>query len=129
MRKKISVIGEGVEISQELARYADVGDDLRGADVVVLGAEADYTAVSRSAPAAALVITGDRIEDRCTEAVEATLFPRARIVGVPDPASVTAVVESIVLERDDTHEVVAMDDGKFSLRSVCLGRGGIRALL
>ncbi len=60
---------------------------------------------------------------------EATLFPRARIVGVADPERLEAVVESIVLERDDTHEVIAMSDGRFGLRSARIGRGGVRELL
>jgi hypothetical protein len=39
------------------------------------------------------------------------------------------VAESIVFERDDEHDVVAMAGGKFAPRRARLGRGGIRALL
>jgi hypothetical protein len=128
MRKKISVIGKGVKIAPELSRIAAVGDDLHGADVVVLAEDGDLGAVARSAPAAALVVTGDGIEDRCQKAFEDTLFPRARIVGVPI-AGVDAAVEAIVLERDEQHDVVAMSDGSFGPRTARLGRGGIRELL
>jgi hypothetical protein len=130
MRKKISVIGEGVEIAQELARMADVGNDVRGADVVVVVAgEGDLARISRSAPAAALLMAGDNLEARCQQAYEATLFPRARIVGIADAARLGAAIESIVLERDDAHDVIAMRDGKFGPCSARLGRGGIRELL
>ena len=129
MRKNISVIGKGVEIAQELSRFAEVGEDLRGADVVVLAGDGDFTEIARAAPAAALVVAGDAVEERCKEAIEATLFPRARVIGVTDAGQVEAAVESIVLERDDPHDVVALNDGEFSQCSVRLGRGGIRELL
>ena len=90
---------------------------------------ADLAAIARSAPAAALVVTGGNLEERCEHVCEGTLFPRARIIGVPDEARVSAAIESIVLERDDEHDVVALSDGKFGPRSARLGRGGIRELL
>jgi len=97
--------------------------------VVVLGEEADLALVARSAPAAALVVTGGNVAERCAEVCSGTLFPRARVVGVADPEHVSAVVESIALERDDEHEVVAMAGGRFEPRTARLGRGGIRELL
>ena len=129
MRKKISVIGKSVKIASGLSRIADVGEDIHGADVVVLAEEADLDLVARSAPAAALVVTGDDVEDRCQRVLEQTLFPRARIVGVPDPGQLEAVVESIVLARDEQHDVIAMIDGRFGPHSARIGRGGIRELL
>lgn len=92
----------------------------------MLAGEGDLEAIARSAPAAVVVVAGDDVEDRCKQALEGTLFPRARIIGVADPAHVDGAVESIVLERDDAHDVVAMSDGRFSPRSARLGRGGIR---
>jgi hypothetical protein len=115
-----------VDIAQQLAGRADVGDDLSGADVVVLGDETDLETVRRRAPAAVLVVAGERLAERCKQVYEATLFPRARIIGTSAAAQ---AVESIVFERDDEHEVVAMVDGEFSARRARLGRGGIRALL
>jgi hypothetical protein len=126
MRKKISVMGKGVKIAAGLSRVAEVGEDFHGADVVVLAEDADLAAVARSAPAAALVVTGDGVEDRCQKVFEATLFPRARIVGVPDAGQLDAILEAIVLERDEQQEVVAMSDGRFGPRSARIGRGGIR---
>ena len=128
MRKKISVIGERVEIAHDLSRAADVGQDVRGADVVVLAGAGDLDEIARSAPAATIVVTGDGVEDRCKAVYERLLYPRARIIGVVDPADVGPAVESIVLERDEVHDVIAMDgQGDFVQRSARLGRGGIRA--
>jgi hypothetical protein len=129
MRKKISVIGKGVKIARDLSRIADVTDDIRGADVVVLADDGDLAAIARSAPAAALVVTGSDLEERCQKASDETLFPRARIVGIADTGHLAAAIEAIVLERDDEHEVIAMRDGRFGPRSARLGRGGIRELL
>jgi hypothetical protein len=129
MRKKISVIGKGVQLAQELSRAADIGEDVRGADVVVLAEDGDLEAIARSAPAAAVVLTGDQLESRCKEAYERLLFPRSRIIGIADAGRLGEAVESIVLERDDVHDVIAMKDGDFTACSVRLGRGGVRELL
>ncbi len=96
---------------------------------MVLTEEADLDVVARSAPAAALVVTGDDVEDRCQKAFEHTLFPRARIVGIPDSGQLAEILESIVLDRDEQHEVIAMSDGRFGPRSARIARGGIRELL
>ena len=108
---------------------ADVGDDVRGADVVVLAADGDLETIARSAPAASVVVVGDDLESRCKEIYERLLFPRARIIGIADPGRLGAALESIVLERDDAHDVIAMKDGDFTACSARLGRGGIRELL
>ena len=91
MRKKISVIGEGVQIAQGLSRAADVADDVRGADVVVLAGDGDLAEIARSAPAATIVVTGEGLEARCKTAYEHLLFPRSRIVGVADPGGVSTL--------------------------------------
>jgi hypothetical protein len=129
MRKKISVIGEGVEIAQELSRAVDVGKDVRGADVVVLAADGDLADIARSAPAAAVLVAGGALEDRCKEAYDRLLFPRARVIGIAELEDVGPAVESIVFERDEAHDVIAMKDGRFVSCSARLGRGGIRDLL
>lgn len=102
---------------------------MRGADVVVLAEDGDLEAIARSAPAAAVVLTGDQLESRCKEAYERLLFPRSRIIGIADTGRLGEAVESIVLERDDAHDVIAMKDGDFTACSVRLGRGGVRELL
>jgi hypothetical protein len=129
MRKKISVIGKGVQIAQELSRAADVADDVRGADVVVLAGDGDLAEIARTAPAAAIVVTGEDVEARCQTAYEYLLFPRSRIVGMPDAGRVSDAVESIIFERDERHDVIAMKDGDFSACSARLGRGGVTELL
>jgi len=108
---------------------ADVGDDVRGADVVVLAEDGDLAEIGRSAPAATIVIAGDAVAGRCRQAYEQLLYPRARILGIADPAGVSAAVESIVFERDQAHDVVAMKDGEFVSCSATLGGRGITALL
>jgi hypothetical protein len=129
MRKKISVIGGGVEIAGELSRAADVGQDVRGADVVVLAGDGDLREIARSAPAAAVVVCGEGVEQRCKEVYERLLFPRARIVGIADPEGVGAAVESIAFERDEPHDVIAMRDDGFEPCSALLGRGGVREFI
>lgn len=93
---------------------------------MIISGDAVLEDVRRRAPAAVLLITGDRLEDRCREAYEQTLFPPARIVGVSDAP---AAAESIVHERGDEHEVVAMARGEWAPRRARLGRGGIRDFL
>ena len=106
-----------------------MGEDVRGADVVVLAGDGDLAEIARSAPAAAVLVAGDGLEDRCQDVYDRLLFPRARIIGIPDPDGVGAAVESIVFERDDPHEVIAMGGDGFAPCSARLGRGGIRELL
>ena len=102
---------------------------MRGADVVVLAGDGDLAEIARSAPAAAVVVTGEDLEGRCKTAYERLLFPRSRIIGVPDSGRVSDAIASILFERDDAHDVIAMRDGDFTACSARLGRGGIRELL
>jgi hypothetical protein len=106
-----------------------VGEDVRGADVVVLAGDGDLSEIARSAPAAAVLVAGDGLEDRCKAVYDHLLFPRARIIGIADSERLGAAIESIVFERDDPHEVIAMSGEGFAPRSARLGRGGIRELL
>jgi hypothetical protein len=105
---------------------AAVGDEVRGADVVVLADGGDLAEIARCAPASALVLVGESLEQRCLEAYEGTLFPRWRVFGVADQEKLAAVLESIVTEDGATHEVIAMSDGGFGPRLARLARGGIR---
>ena len=101
---------------------------MRGADVVVLAGDGDLTEIGRCAPAATVIVTGDGLEERCRQAYDELLYPRGRIFGVPDAGRVSDAVSSVVFEREEVHEVVAMKDGEFVPGSATLGRGGITAL-
>jgi hypothetical protein len=126
MRKKISVIGEDVQLASDLSRIADVGNDVRGADVVVLARDGDLAEIARSAPAATVVVTGEAVEDRCAAAYKELLFPRGRIIGIAEAERVGPAVESIALDLNEPHDVIAMTDEDFGPRSARLGRCGIR---
>ena len=115
-----------MKIGDTLARYVDVSDDLRGADLVVVAGATDLDALRALAPAAVVLVAGEDVESRCREVYDATLFPRGRVIGVGDPVP---VAEAILFERDEEHEVVALADGSFGPRAARLGRGGIRALV
>ena len=93
---------------------------------MIVAGDGPLDQVRDRAPATVLLVVGDRLEERCREAYAETLFPRARIIGVTDPA---AAAGSIIHERGDEHDVVAMADGEWKLRRARLGRGGIRELL
>ncbi len=108
---------------------ADVGEDIRGADVVVLAGDGDLAEIGRSAPAATIFVAGDQVEERCREVYERLLYPRARIIGIPDADGVERAVEAVVFERDEAHDVIAMKAGDFVPCSATLGRAGITELL
>lgn len=95
----------------------------------MLAGEGDLGAVVRSAPAAVVLVTGEGdIGERCRSVYEETLFPRARVIGIEDRARLGDVIEAIVFERDEEHEILAMRDGDFGRTGARLGRGGIREL-
>lgn len=115
-----------MKLGETLARTASIGEDLHGADVVVLAGDVDLRELRDCAPAAVVLLAGDDVETRGKQVYEATLFPRGRILGVGDLAR---AAEAIVFELDEEHDVVAMVDGEFGARRARLGRGGIRELL
>lgn len=93
---------------------------------MVLSTETDLEEIRDRAPAAAVLVVGDA--ERCQQVYDATLFPRGRVIGV-DQKDVAAATESILLERNDEHDVIAMADGKFGPRRVRLGLRGITEVL
>ena len=115
-----------MNIGDTLARLAEVGEDLHGADLVILTGKGDLTEIRDCAPAAVVLVAGDDLEQRCAQVYEATRFPRARVIGVRDPGS---AAEAIAFELGEEHDVVAMVDGEFGPRRARLGRGGLRELL
>src|SRR4051794_40493306 len=108
----------------------DAPDEVSGADVVVVeSAAGDEWAekIRVRAPNAVVVVVGDSPQTIC----EGTLFPRARIIGVPDQASADAVVESVVNDLDEKFEVIARCEGErgiegeFARVPVKVGRRGV----
>jgi hypothetical protein len=140
VRRKISVVG-GAELAQVLADrdYADVvrvgaGDDLSGSDVVVLAEPGEelFDDIRVRAPNAVVVAVGLSPRPVC----EATLFPRARIVGVGgDTDYVAQAIDSIVLDRGRVFDcVVRLEgergvDGEFGSVPVRLGAGGVAEIV
>jgi len=129
VRPKISVVG-GADLVEKLGEcdYAKVGsaatsDDVSGSDIVVLVDPGEELFAD--------------IRDRAPNAVavcEATLFPRARIIGVADEAAAAEVVDAIVLDRDQIiAAVVRLEgergvEGEFVEAPVKIGTGGIKAI-
>ena len=93
---------------------------------MIVAGDVPLDEVRDRAPATVLLIVGDQLEERCRDAYAATLFPRARIIAVTDPSAAAA---SIIHERGDEHDVVALAGGEWEQRRARLGRGGIRELL
>src|SRR5436853_2105490 len=104
VRPKITVVG-GAGLVEKLGErdYADVsaaadGDAISGSDVVVLAEPRDelFGDIRERAPNAVVVSVGHSPAAVC----EATLFPRARIIGVGDEAAAADLIAAIVLDRD-----------------------------
>jgi hypothetical protein len=116
VRKRVALVGGVAELSGEfdVVDVAESGlDELSGADVVVIGVSSDAAleAIRDRAPNAVVVVVGEPPQRAC----EATLFPRARIIGIEDGEELGAVVDSIVFDRGQTFTAVAR----------CLGERGI----
>src|SRR5206468_6044010 len=103
-----------------------------GSDVVVLAEDADelFADIRDRAPNAVVVAVGRSPAAVC----EATLFPRARIIGVSDDAAAADVVDAIVLDRDAIITCVVRLEGErgvdreFAEAPVKIGAGGIKAI-
>jgi hypothetical protein len=112
----------------------DAPDDVSGADVVVVqsgDSDAWGEVIRDRAPNAVVVVVGGSPEVIC----QATLFPRARIVGVGDQAEADAVLEAIVHDREAEFESVIRCegergiDGEFARVPVRIGGRGVIAIL
>lgn len=107
----------------------DAPDDVSGADVVVVdsaGANSFAVQIRDRAPNAVVVVVGSP-----AGLCEATLFPRARVIGVASRDEADAVVDAVVGDRDQDMEVVARCegergiDGEFARVPVKIGPRGI----
>ena len=94
--------------------FASAPDEVSGADVVVVRSEDGDRwgeLVRDRAPNAVVVVVGDSPHEMC----EATLFPRARIIGIEDESQVAPVVDAIVFDRDAEFETIVRCQGERGL--------------
>ncbi|HEX4719536.1 MAG TPA: hypothetical protein VH300_13465 [Thermoleophilaceae bacterium] len=92
-------------------RDAGNPDEISGADVVVVpAADSEQWAdqVRDRAPNAVVVVVGGSPHVMC----EATLFPRARIIGVEDQSEADAVVDTIVAGEEREFETIVRCQGE-----------------
>ena len=113
MEGKISVIGD-VPVEATLAPGA------RGAAAVVAAAAEDVRAAARLAPAAVLMLVDAAPED-VARALEVTLWPPQRVVGVRRDDAERAA--RAVVTGEPLTLAVVLRDGE---RTVTLGRGGVK---
>jgi hypothetical protein len=94
--------------------FASAPAEVSGADVVVVRAEDGDKwgeLVRDRAPNAVVVVVGDSPHKMC----EATLFPRARIIGVKDDSEVAPVVDSVIYDRGEQFETIVRCQGERGL--------------
>ena len=94
--------------------FTSAPEEVSGADVVVVRAEDGDKwgdVVRDRAPNAVVVVVGDSPHEMC----EATLFPRARIIGVATDDEVSAVVDAVVYDRGDQFETIVRCQGERGL--------------
>jgi hypothetical protein len=114
--------------------FASAPDEISGADVVVCRAEHGDKwgeLVRDRAPNAVVVVVGDSPHEMC----EATLFPRARIIGVKEDAEVRAVVDAVVYDRGEQFETIVRCQGERGLEDefasvpVRIGAQGVQEII
>jgi hypothetical protein len=94
--------------------FASAPDEVSGADVVIVRAEDGDKwgeLVRDRAPNAVVVVVGDSPHEMC----EATLFPRARIIGVEKEGAVGDVVDAVVYDRGAEFETIVRCQGERGL--------------
>src|SRR3954470_12290216 len=94
--------------------FASAADEVSGADVVVVRAEDGDKwgeLVRDRAPNAVVIVVGDSPHEMC----EATLFPRARIIGVKEDGEVGPVIDAIAYDRGEEFETIVRCQGERGL--------------
>jgi malate/lactate dehydrogenase len=94
--------------------FTSAPEEVSGADVVVVRAEDGDKwgeLVRDRAPNAVVVVVGDSPHEMC----EATLFPRARIIGVANETDLAGVVDAVVYDRGDEFEMIVRCQGERGL--------------
>jgi hypothetical protein len=114
--------------------FASAPDEVSGADVVIVRAEDGDKwgeLVRDRAPNAVVVVVGDSPHEMC----EATLFPRARIIGLRDDSEVAPVVDAIVYDRGSEFETIVRCQGERGLEDefakvpVRIGKRGVLEII
>jgi hypothetical protein len=94
--------------------FSSAPEEVSGADVVVVRSEDGDKwgeVVRDRAPNAVVVVVGDSPHQMC----EATLFPRARIIGVREDSEVGPVVDAVIYDRGDQFETIVRCQGERGL--------------
>jgi hypothetical protein len=133
VRRRVAVVGQSAAELRggefDVVEIADGRlDEISGADVVVVAGDAAglFEAIRDRAPNSVVVVVDASPQPVC----EATLFPRARIIGV-DAGQVPDVVVAIVFDRDSRFTAVARCQGErgiedeFAAVPVKIGSRGI----
>jgi hypothetical protein len=114
--------------------FASAPEEVSGADVVVVRAEDGDKwgeLVRDRAPNAVVIVIGDSPHEMC----EATLFPRARIIGVKEDGEVQAIVESVLYDRGAEFETIVRCQGERGLEDefakvpVRIGKRGVLEII
>jgi hypothetical protein len=110
--------------------FASAPDEVSGADVVVVRAEdaSKWGELVRDrAPNSVVIVVGNSPHEMC----EATLFPRARIIGVLEANEVAPVVDAVVYDRGEQFETIVRCQGERGLEDefarvpVRIGKAGV----
>jgi hypothetical protein len=114
--------------------FASAPDEVSGADVVIVRADdgAKWGELVRDrAPNAVVIVVGDSPHEMC----EATLFPRARIIGVNDDSEVGPVVDAVIYDRRSEFKTIVRCQGErgladeFARVPVRIGGRGVMEIL
>jgi hypothetical protein len=114
--------------------FSSAPEEVSGADVVVVRAEDGDKwgeVVRDRAPNAVVIVIGDSPHEMC----EATLFPRARIIGVKEDSEVAAIVDAVIYDRGDQFETIVRCQGERNLEDefarvpVRIGARGVLEIL
>jgi uncharacterized Rossmann fold enzyme len=89
----------------------DAPEDISGADVVVVGADAQddlIEAIRVRAPNSVVIVVGESPQRLC----EGTLFPRSRIIGVAADDEADIVVDAVVNDLDKEVDAIVRCQGE-----------------
>jgi len=113
--RRVAVAGASYENDDVVVvDFGSDPDEVSGADVVVVRAEDGDKwgdLVRDRAPNAVVIVIGESPHKMC----EATLFPRARIIGVNDDDEVAPLVDAVLYDRCSEFETIVRCQGERGL--------------